>query len=484
VLIETVHQTHGLTVTKDGVTVARSIELSNPVENMAVRIVKEAAEKTATLAGDGTSTAIVLSEALILEAIEKITPELNRTNVLKYMADISEEVINTLKKDVITCTDKILLDVATISANNDHEIGKIIADAYKSVGNDGIITIEKGYDSETRSDIINGLKVSRGYSSPLFINDWGKEECIMENVSIIVCDTEITNFLQIEEVLKVIIPERKKLLIIAPCSQNVINTLSANVRDGRISACIVSPPNFGFKQHELMQDIALSVGATYFSEKTGDNLSMINFESLGFAKKVIVSSNKTVILEGGGNKELLDARVSQLRIAHDLADKKINKDFINERIASLIGGIGIIYVGGNTDMEQKELFDRVEDAVLAVKSAIEEGIISGAGKALWEIDLKTVRDSNEQTVAETIIMNAIKVPLMQILKNADLDAMSIYGSSMPKGEGYNLKTGKYGNLIEMGVIDPFKVTRVALQNAISVAITILSTNASINIQRA
>jgi chaperonin GroEL len=476
VLIETVHQTHGLTVTKDGVTVARSIELSNPVENMAVRIVKEAAEKTATLAGDGTSTAIVLSEALILEAIEKITPELNRTNVLKYMADISEEVINTLKKDVITCTDKILLDVATISANNDHEIGKIIADAYKSVGNDGIITIEKGYDSETRSDIINGLKVSRGYSSPLFINDWGKEECIMENVSIIVCDTEITNFLQIEEVLKVIIPERKKLLI--------INTLSANVRDGRISACIVSPPNFGFKQHELMQDIALSVGATYFSEKTGDNLSMINFESLGFAKKVIVSSNKTVILEGGGNKELLDARVSQLRIAHDLADKKINKDFINERIASLIGGIGIIYVGGNTDMEQKELFDRVEDAVLAVKSAIEEGIISGAGKALWEIDLKTVRDNNEQTVAETIIMNAIKVPLMQILKNADLDAMSIYGSSMPKGEGYNLKTGKYGNLIEMGVIDPFKVTRVALQNAISVAITILSTNASINIQRA
>jgi chaperonin GroEL len=400
------------------------------------------------------------------------------------MADISEEVINTLKKDVITCTDKILLDVATISANNDHEIGKIIADAYKSVGNDGIITIEKGYDSETRSDIINGLKVSRGYSSPLFINDWGKEECIMENVSIIVCDTEITNFLQIEEVLKVIIPERKKLLIIAPCSQNVINTLSANVRDGRISACIVSPPNFGFKQHELMQDIALSVGATYFSEKTGDNLSMINFESLGFAKKVIVSSNKTVILEGGGNKELLDARVSQLRIAHDLADKKINKDFINERIASLVGGIGIIYVGGNTDMEQKELFDRVEDAVLAVKSAIEEGIISGAGKALWEIDLKTVRDSNEQTVAETIIMNAIKVPLMQILKNADLDAMSIYGSSMPKGEGYNLKTGKYGNLIEMGVIDPFKVTRVALQNAISVAITILSTNASINIQRA
>ena len=181
---------------------------------------------------------------------------------------------------------------------------------------------------------------------------------------------------------------------------------------------------------------------------------------------------------------MLDARVSQLRIAHDLADKKINKDFINERIASLIGGIGIIYVGGNTDMEQKELFDRVEDAVLAVKSAIEEGIISGAGKALWEIDLKTVRDSNEQTVAETIIMNAIKVPLMQILKNADLDAVSIYGSSMSKGEGYNLKTGKYGNLIEMGVIDPFKVTRVALQNAISVAITILSTNASINIQRA
>ena len=485
VLIETVHQTHGLTVTKDGVTVARSIELPNPVENMAVRIVKEAAEKTASLAGDGTSTAIVLSEALILEAIDKITPELNRTNVLKFMSDISEEVINTLKQDAIQCTDKIILDVATISANNDPEIGKIIADAYKSVGNDGIITIEKGYDSETRSDIINGLMVARGYSSPSFINDWGKEECIMENVSILVCDTEITNFLQIEEVLKVIIPERKKLLIIAPCSQNVINTLSANVRDGRISACIVSPPNFGVKQNDLMQDIALSVGATYFSEQTGDNLSVVTFEKLGYAKKVIVGANKTVILEGGGNKELLDARVSQLRTAYDLTDKKHKKDFINERIASLIGGIGIIYVGGNTDMEQKELFDRVEDAVLAVKSAIEEGIISGAGKALWEVSVPVdLNGTSEYICAHDIIMNAITVPLMQILKNADLDAVSIYGSSMSKGEGYNLKTGKYGNLMDMGVIDPFKVTRVALQNAISVAITILSTNASINIQRA
>jgi chaperonin GroEL len=489
VLIESPHHTHGITVTKDGVTVARAVDLIDPVENLAVRMMKEAADRTATSAGDGTTTAIVLTEALVKGGLEMIGSEHNRTEVLRQMVDMSGKVVERLKKKSKKLTSSMLLDVATISANNDKEVGKIIAEVYRGVGKNGIVTVEKSQTSATYSETTKGLKVERGYSSPLFINDQKRDECILEDVMVMVADIEISNILQIEQVLKPIITEGKKLLIIAPCNTNVINTFAANVMKGNLKVCVIPPPNFGYKQHELMQDIAVSVGATYFSEKTGDDLSLINFGDLGHAAKVIVDRDKAIIIKSTArsSSDKIDERVKQLWDAHAMATKKADKDFILERIASLTGGIGVIFVGGNTDLEQKELYDRVDDAVCAVRSALEEGILPGAGKALYEIDVMGMLPdvvTREQEVAASILDRAIRTPLAQILDNAGIRVEDVYKvSNEGDGFGYNLKTGRFGDLIEMGVVDPLKVTRSALENAVSVATTILSTNAIITMAR-
>jgi len=288
--------------------------------------------------------------------------------------------------------------------------------------------------------------------------------------------------------LKPIISEGKRLLIIAPCSGNVINTLAANSLKGNLKVCVIAPPNFGYKQHELMQDIAVSVGATYFSESTGEDISHITYADLGHASKVIVGKDKTVLLRSSLRSDAIavDSRVHQLWDGHANAKRKHDKDFILERIASLTGGIGVIFVGGNTDLEQKELYDRVDDAVCAVRSALDEGILVGAGRALVEASVVLVPDpsqSEEYNVASEIVRAALMSPFMQILENAGLDVRSIYGDGVPMGVGYNLKTKQMGDLIVMGVIDPLKVTRSALENAISVAITILSTNSVITMAR-
>lgn len=486
VLIESPNHTHGITVTKDGVTVAKAVDLLDPVENLAVKMMKEAAEKTATSAGDGTTTAIVLTEKLVLGGLEKIEPTHNRTQVLRHMVDMSNTIVEKLRDKTKKVTNSMLLDVASISANNDKEIGRIISEVYKDVGKTGIVTVERSQTSETYAETTKGLKFDRGYLSPLFINDQKRDECVFEDVMVMVADMEIANILQLENVLKPIISEGKKLLIISPCNTNVINTLAANVVKGNLKVCAVAPPNFGYKQHELMQDIALSVGATYFSEKTGDDLSIINFGDLGHAAKVIVSKDKTVIIKSEARikQDLIDERVKQLWSAHAEAKRKNDKDFLLERIASLTGGIGVIFVGGQTDIEQKELYDRVDDAVCAVRSALEEGILPGAGKALAEIQLpENKTGSNEEQVALKIMADALQAPLSQILENAGLNAASIYDGSEELGYGYNVKTGEKGDLIKMGVIDPLKVTRSALQNAVSVATTILSTNAIITLAR-
>lgn len=486
VLIESPQHTQGITVTKDGVTVAKAVDLIDPIENLAVKMMKEAAERTATSAGDGTTTAIVLTEKLVLGGLEYIDETHNRTEVLRHLLDISNYVVENLKTKAKEVTNEMLLDVASISANNDKEIGRIISEVYSDVGKNGIVTVEKSQSAETYAETTKGLKFDRGYLSPLFITDQKKDECVFEDVMIMVADMEIANILQLENVLKPIISEGKKLLIISPCNANVVNTLAANVMKGNLKVCAVPPPGFGYKQHELMQDIALSVGATYFSEKTGDDLSIINYGDLGHAARVIVSKDKTVILKSDVKikQDLIDERVKQLWDANISSTKKADKDFLLERIASLTGGVGVIFVGGQTDLEQKELYDRVDDAVCAVRSALEEGILPGAGKALAEIQLpENKSDSKEEQVALKIMVDALQAPLSQILENAGLKATDIYSGSEELGYGYNLKTGQKGDLIQMGVIDPLKVTRSALQNAVSVATTILSTNAIITLAR-
>lgn len=499
VLIESPHHTHGITVTKDGVTVAKSVDLVDPVENLAVRMMKEAAERTATSAGDGTTTAIVLTEALVTTGSSLFSENLslNRTMVLRSLTSMTNEVVDSLKNRSRPLTKKMMLDVATISSNNDESVGKIIADVYNKVGKTGMVTVEKSQGSETTFETTTGIKVDRGYATPLFINNHKKDECVYDDCLVLVSDAEIDNIHSIEKVLTHVVEPSKnrKLLIIAPCSQQLTNTLAANVMKQKVKICTIQPPNFGYKQHELMQDIALSLGATYFSEATGDDLSLIKPSDLGVAKKVIVGQDQTIILkEDDSNVESVKKRVSELKEAAKLATRKEDKDFILSRIASLTGGIGVIRVGGNTDLEQKELFDRVDDAVCAVRSALEEGILPGGGVALYnehqKIEMKLLNEEYkkaEDLVAATILSDALCSPVCQIIINAGSSFADVYETAMnlvtKEGHGFDVKNAKYGDLIEMGVIDPLKVTRVALQNAVSVAVSILSTNAIITMAR-
>jgi chaperonin GroEL len=478
VLIESPNHTHGITVTKDGVTVAKAVDLIDPVENLAVRMTREAADRTATLAGDGTTTAIVLTEALVRAGLKHI--EGDTTSVLRDLTEETKLIVDRLKKESSPADGDKLEHVAAISSNNDPKLGSIIASVYKEVGKDGIVTVENSDSSETYFETTHGLKVDRGYLSPLFINNHKKDECVLEDVHILVSDAEITSILQIENVLKPIIAERKKLLLIAPCSTNVVNTLAANVLKNSLKLCAIQPPQFGYKQHELMGDIATSVGATYFSEKTGDDLSLISSSDLGHAAKVIVGRDSTVIVKGADAPDISE-RVSHLWDAHKIASKKADKDFVLSRIASLTGGIGVIYVGGNTDLEQKELYDRVDDAVCAVRSALLDGILPGGGLSLYDEHKRYLKKNR---IADAILADALKAPLYQILENAGLDADEIYHSKMGKGKGYDVKGGDYGDMIEMGIIDPMRVTKTALENAVSVAVTILSTNAIITMARA
>jgi|TARA_R110000772_G_scaffold176451_1_gene288140 chaperonin GroEL len=489
VLIESPNHTQGITVTKDGVTVAKAVDLLHPVENLAVRMMKEAADKTATSAGDGTTTAIVLTEAIVKAGSDMMKDNHNRTEILKHINKEVPSIITKLKSLSKPITKRRLKDVAIISANGDKTIGTTIAKTYDKVGKTGIVTVERSQTSSTYNEITNGIKVERGYNSSLFINDQKKDECILDDTYILVSDASVDNILNIESILKPIIQDRKKLLLICPCSENVVNTLAANVVKNGLKICNINPPQFGYKQHELMQDIAISVGATYFSEKTGDDLSLITFNDLGHASKVIVSRDSTVIIKDDAeNGNVIEERVTQLWEQHKLAVNKGDKDFILSRIASLTGGIGVIYVGGQTDIEQKELYDRVDDAVCAVRSALLEGILPGGGTALHNVakDYDALQDEEtnlSKKIAYAILGKALKAPIHQILLNAGLDYKEIYKDIDNPIHGYDVKNEVYGDLLEMGVIDPMKVTKHALQNAVSVATTILSTNAIITMAR-
>jgi chaperonin GroEL len=488
VLIESPDHLGGLTVTKDGVTVAQSIFLDHPIENLAIKMMKEAANQTASTAGDGTTTAIVLTEALVLEGKKLLLPEHNITEVIKYINIHTQRVVKYLKKKSKKVNASRLKDVATISANNDKEIGAIIAEAYKKVGTNGIVTVEKSMNHETYAEVTKGIKIDRGYTSNLFLNNQRKDECILEDVLVLVCDQEISNILQIENVLKPIIQQNKKLLIIAPCSANVINTLAANVVRNNLKICNIIPPQFGYKSNELMQDIAFSTGAKYFSEKTGDDLSQIQIDDLGHVNKIIVGKTSSVLIKDekdlAYNNNLQD-RIDELKIQQKNITNKSERDFVNERIASLAGSIGCIYVGANSDIEQKEKFDRVDDSVCAVRSALEEGIITGGGLALyresfWLNSYDKTKDINED-VALHILHNTLQAPLRQIIINAGAPVKEIEDkitqAFTDENNGYDVKNEVIGDMYDMGIIDPLKVTKNALINAVSVATTILSTNA-------
>ena len=342
--------------------------------------------------------------------------------------------------------------------------------------------MDRSLSSETYFESTHGLKIDRGYESELFVNNQKKDECVFEDSYVLVSDAPIDNILNVENILKPIIQDNKKLLIIAPVDKNVINTLAANVMKNNLKICVIGPPSFGYKQHELMQDIAISVGATYFSEKTGDDLSLMTVADLGHCAKLIVGRDSTVVIKDEGETTAeIDTRVAELKEAQSNSDKKEEKEFISTRIASLTGGIGVIYVGGKTDLEQKELYDRVDDAVCAVRSALEEGILPGGGVALYKQAMSLTPD----TEARKILKEALQAPLKQIWINAGIsdDPEEITQRYADFSWGMDVKTQEEGDLYSMGIIDPLKVTRSALENAVSVASTLLSTNAIITMAR-
>ncbi len=492
VIIESPFHTKSLTVTKDGVTVAKNVDLLDPVQNIAVRMLKEAALNTATIAGDGTTTSIVLAESLLKNGVKALESDksISRTDIvrdLNKLLGVSTKILDKWSKKI---TKKRLLDVATISANNDKDLGKLIAQTYHSVGKDGIVTVENSQTHETYNSITHGIKVDRGYSSPVFVNNQRKDECILEDTYVLVSDAEISRVFQIERVLKQIINENDKLLIIAPCSTNFINTLGANVVKSGLKVCIIQPPDFGYRSTELMQDIAVSVGAKFFSEKTGDNLDLIQMEDLGFVKRAIVGSKDTILIrsEQCDNTESIEDRVSELYEALEITPGKVNKDFILRRIAGLKGGIGVIYAGGNSDIEQKEKFDRIDDAVCAVRSALEEGILPGGGIALYNLSKELEKNtSGVSLVALGIFLQMLEEPIKQILRNSGhaVDAvLDLVDGCLDVNHGFNAKTTELGDMYRMGIVDPLKVTKSALTNAVSVASTMLSTNAIITLKRA
>lgn len=495
VLIESQHHTSGMTVTKDGVTVAKSIDLIDPIENLAVRIMKQAADKTATNAGDGTTTAIVLTEAIVLSVLRQVdesSEPISMVDITRELDRLCDDVVEKISGVSKKVTKSRLLDVATISANNDKKLGKLIADTYIKAGlKNGIVTVNKSQTPSTWSEVIDGIRVDRGYASPMFINDHRRDECIMDDVHVLVADTEISNILAIRPLLEDAIQTKKRLLIIAPAAQNLVQALAANVMKAGLKACVVDPPSFGFRQHELMNDIALSLGATYFSEKTGDDLSLVTMGDLGRASRVVVSKASTIIMrDEAADRVETDKRITELWTQHKETEDKGERDFVMERIASLSGGIGLIHVGGATDMEQKEKYDRVDDAVCAVRSALDDGIVPGGGVtltgiALGTIDLSLSTSKNAETIANNAMKEALLTPMRQIMSNAGLPANNFYANMTQAidGIGMNVKTKEVGNMMEMGVIDPAKVTKEAIRNATSVAGTILSTNAIVTLAR-
>lgn len=473
VLIESDAHVGGMTITKDGITVAKEVRLVDPVEDLAVRAIVQAAARTAVEAGDGTTSAIVIAEALILNGFKLITPELSRIEVLRHMQSITEGVIRELKRQSIPVRGRRLGDVAVISTNNDTRVGKVIASAFKAVGKDGSVIVSKAMGATTYADITSGIRMDRGYVSPYLVTDHGADTWVKDNVRVLLSTQTIDQVMSIEKAIKPLIKSGTPLLFIAPLSKNMTNVIVANALKNSIPLCAIEPPSFGYKQDELMNDLALALGGKTFSERTGDMLEQITLEDLGTAARVTVGRSSTTIVidQSESTKAACKARIEQL--LRSKPSKRSDKDFMAERISILNGTVAVVHVGGNTEIEQKELFDRVDDAICAVESALQEGVVCGAGKALAEISIP-VEPNAEYMVARAIISEALIAPYNQIISNA---------GGTPKllapGQGYNVRSMEEVDLIKEGIIDPVKVVRCALQNAVSVAVTILSTNAVI-----
>ena len=470
-------------ITKDGVTVAKEIELKDPVENMGAQMVKEVASKTADIAGDGTTTATVLAQALVTAGLKNVTAGANPIDLKRGIDKAVGHVVRELKnisQEVGSNTDKIK-QVATISANNDEMIGSLIAEAMKVVGNDGVITVEEAKGTETEVKTVEGMQFDRGYLSPYFVTNQEKMTTEMDSPYILLVDKKISSMKELLPVLEPVVQSGQGLLIIAEdLDGDALGTLVVNRIRGALKIAAVKAPGFGEKRKEMLQDLAILTGATVISEDMGLSLADANMSHLGSAEKVEITKDKTTIINGNGETKLIQDRVLQIRTQIEQATSDYEKEKLQERLAKLAGGVAVLYIGAPTETEMKEKKDRVDDALAATRAAVEEGIVPGGGVALIRCitaldDVNTLNEDEKLGVA--IVRKSLESPLYQIVANAgDNSDMIVHFVKTNTGAyGYNARTGEFGDMLEMGIIDPTKVTRTAIENAASIASMLLMT---------
>jgi chaperonin GroEL len=459
-------------ITKDGVTVAESVVLFDPVENMGATLIKEAARNTVKEAGDGTTTATVLAEALIKEISNKEYGDITIRDVKEGIASGLKKVNKYLDSVKIEVKDDMLDNVAAISCNNDKELGAIIANAYKKVGNDGVVLMESSETDETYTELVDGVQLECGVTSPHFVTDTEKQRAVLENPLVLVVSSEIPNVRKIQNILEFVIKNNRSLLIVAPVSQQVKSALLMNKVKGNIKVNVIDPPGFGPTKQDTIKDLAILTNATVINEELGDDLDGISLDILGEAEKAVTDDKNTIItLEN--IDERVKERIKEVKKLYKAEKNGFIKKKIQQRIAMLSGSVGIVRVGANSKVELKEKRDRVEDAIYATKAALKEGIVSGGGIAL----LNASQCIKSENVGEKILLNAIKSPFETILSNAGIEQV---GPRPNKGLGIDVVTGEEVNMVEAGVIDPVLVTKTALKNAISVVTTIISADCVIS----
>lgn len=474
-------------VTKDGVTVAREIELKDPIENIGAQIVKEVASKTADVAGDGTTTATVLAQAIITAGLKNVTAGANPMDLKRGIDKAVVEVVKQLKamsKEVGSDNNKIK-QIASISANNDETIGSLIAEAMKKVGNEGVITVEEAKGTETEVKTVEGMQFDRGYLSPYFVTNTEKMITDMEHPYILICDKKISSMKELLPVLEPVAQSGKPLLIIAEdVDGEALATLVVNKIRGALKIAAVKAPGFGDRRKAMLEDIAILTGGQVISEERGYSLENVTLEFLGTAEKIEIDKDTTTIVNGAGKKDAIKERVNQIKAQIESTTSDYDREKLQERLAKLAGGVAVLYVGATTEVEMKEKKDRVDDALAATRAAVEEGIVPGGGVALIRtIDaLDKLQGANDdETTGILIIKRAIEEPLRQIVANAgDEGAVIVQKVREGKGDfGYNARTEVFENLYKAGVIDPTKVTRIAIENAASIASLLLTTEAVI-----
>jgi chaperonin GroEL len=477
----------GPTVTKDGVTVAKEIELKDPLENMGAQMVKEVASKTNDLAGDGTTTATVLAQAIVKEGLKNVAAGANPMDLKRGIDKAVEAIVADLKrqsKEVGSSSEKIK-QVASISANNDDVIGDLIATAFGKVGKEGVITVEEAKGTDTYVDVVEGMQFDRGYLSPYFVTNTEKMEVELERPYILLYDKKVSSLKELLPILEPIAQSTKPLLIIAEdVDGEALSTLVVNKLRGALKIAAVKAPGFGDRRKAMLEDIAILTGGTVISEESGYTLEKATMEMLGTSEKVTIDKDNTTIVNGAGKAVLIKNRVNQIKAQIETTTSDYDKEKLQERLAKLAGGVAVLYVGAASEVEMKEKKDRVDDALHATRAAVEEGIVAGGGVALLRaknVLAKLKADNADEATGIQIVSRAVEAPLRTIVENAGLEG-SVIVAKVAEGKdnfGYNAKTDQYVDMLKAGIIDPKKVTRVALENAASVAGMILTTECAL-----